>query len=38
MNINNIHIELYKINIKRCLNFDLFIDTQSNLLYEYNPY
>ena len=38
MNINNIHIELYKINIKRRLNFELFIDIQSNLLYEYNPY
>lgn len=38
MNINNIHIELYKINIKRHLNFELFIDLQSNLLYEYNLY
>ena len=38
MNINNIHIELYKINIKRRLNFELFIDIQSNLLYEYNSY
>lgn len=38
MNINNIQIELYKVNIKRHLNFELFTDPQSNLLYEYNPY
>lgn len=34
----NIQIELYKINIKRRLDFDLFIDPQSNLLYEHNHY
>mgnify|MGYP004464476373 FL=1 len=38
MNINNIYINLYKINIKRDIDFDVFIDPESNLLYEYNPY